>query len=373
MNSSPKAILILDPLKDLAYLGLTTHALNVFSRLPHGEFVSYGFFDNPSFERGSLRRLSSSHGLRGVIQEVREMRKLRPDIFYGTGTITELVYFLFRPRRTKYVVAWHGPYDKQWLLDIGNHSFRAHVSYWIASYLLARADLFACDTEFIAASLRKSFPRKKIVVTLEGVDADLYAPAKRDPQWLAKKFSITEGRRVFVFIGHLIRRKRPEIFVELARRFPDELFLMVGREGLYKATDVAEWKKRAPNLAWAPSTIGREEMPKLLASAQALIFPSLEEPFGFAVIEAMASGLAVIATRSGSLPELIEDGKEGFLIDHNGTEIAAYETVVRKVIQGGPAIDQVRKHAREKAEKTFNWDGVAKRYEGAFMELGRPQ
>lgn len=369
MNSFPKTILLLNPLKDLAYWGLTKHAIESFSRLPAESFVAYGFFNNALFACGSLRRMPYQTGLRGVLGGLEHMRKLNPDILYGTGTISEFVYFLFRPRAAKYVVAWHGPYDKKWLLDIGNYSFRAYVSYWVASYLLARADLLACDTEFIATSLRRVFPDKKIVITLEGVDGNFYNPGKRNPKWLTQFLPIVPEQPTFVFIGHLIRRKRPEIFVELARQMPKASFVMIGREGFYTASDVKNWQASLPNLIWVPSSLTREEMPILLASATGLIFPSLAEPFGFAVIEAMASGAVVIATRSGSLPELIEDGEEGFLVDEGNGEIKKFISAAEKIINGGPAIEAICKRARLRVETVFNWDDVAKRYEEAFHDM----
>jgi starch synthase len=313
------------------------------------------------------------------------MQNLRPDILCGVGSLSEFFFLMFCPRGSKYVIDWHGPYDKRWLIDIGGNTFRARVSYYLASFLLGRADMFLCDSEFIAQSLRKHFPNKQVVVTLNAVDEKFYNPAKKDTAWLAKKFSIAPGRPAFLFVGHLIRRKRPEIFVELARRIPDASFIMVGREGLYKKEDVARWKETAGNLTWVPSSISREDMPKLFASVSGFVFPSLEEPFGVAVIEAMASGATVVATRSGALPEIVEDGKAGFLVDLDGggdgrdggkdgkdkslKEVERYEEALRKIIAGGPKIDVVRKQARARVESLFTWPSVIERYLGAFRAI----
>jgi len=365
-----KKILVLNPLKDLPYWGLTTHGINVFPRLPEDKFVSYAFFSNPSFAKGALRQLPYSEGSSGVVTALREVRwmwRVRPDILYGTGAIMELVYFDLRPRRAKYVIAWHGPYDKRWLLDIGNHSFRAKVSYYVASCLLSRTDLLVCDSEFIAASLRKHFPEKKVVVVLNGVDGVLFDPKKRDRKWLADRFSIPSDRPIFVFMGHLIRRKHPEIFAELARRTPEAFFVLAGKKGYYGDAEVAKWEKEAPNLHWFPP-FPRDETAKLLASADALIFPSEEEPFGLAVVEALASGIPVIALRSGALPELVRDGEEGFLIKEDGREIEAYHAAVRAIVHGGFRVEKMKDAARQRAA-LFAWEGVAARYEKAFSEL----
>jgi glycosyltransferase involved in cell wall biosynthesis len=364
-----KKILLLKPLKDIPSWVLTNHARNVFPDVSPEKFEVFGFFSNPTFARGSLKQLPYFPGFRGVLQEIKDMRRIRPDIVYGTGTITEFFILFFRPRGVKYVVSWHGPYDRRWLLNINGRTFRAHVSFWIATYLLSRADLITGDTEYIVRSVREHFPHKKVAVEWGGVDSVFYDPAKKDIAWLVKAFPITAGRPTFIFVGHLIQRKRPQIFVELARRIPEAAFILVGREGLYTSNDVEQWKSTASNLEWSPSSISREDMPKLFASASGLVFPSLEEPFGLSVVEAMASGAVVIATRSGALPEIIDDGTDGFLIVPNVEELARYEAVLRAVLRGGPAIDAIRKCARKKAVDLFQWSGVTARYEKAFSEL----
>jgi len=368
-----KKILLLNPLKDVPHWVLTPHAISIFPKFPENEFISYGFFTNPDFIRGSLRQLPEYNRFRGLWAAVRAMRIVQPDILCGVGSLSEIFFLMFRPRGSKYVIDWHGPYDKRWLIDIGGNTLWARISYYLASFLLSRADFFLCDSEFIAISLRAHFPDKKVIVTLNAVDEKFYTPAKKDPAWLSETFSIPSGRPVFVFVGHLIRRKRPEVFVELARRIPGASFIIVGREGLYKKEDVERWKAAAANLLWMPSSISREDMPKLFASVSGLVFPSLEEPFGVAVIEAMASGIVVIATCSGALPEIVEDGKAGFLIDatagENKNELDNYETALRQVIAGGSAVDAVRVQARARVEKMFTWPAVIARYEEAFRSI----
>ncbi|NJC28362.1 glycosyltransferase involved in cell wall biosynthesis [Lewinella antarctica] len=74
--------------------------------------------------------------------------------------------------------------------------------------------------------------------------------------------------------------------------------------------------------------VGPAERDKLLGSALALLHPiSFDEPFGLSVAEAMMTGTPVIATNRGSMPELIEDGRTGFLTSSVETAVAAVEKV----------------------------------------------
>ena len=74
--------------------------------------------------------------------------------------------------------------------------------------------------------------------------------------------------------------------------------------------------------------VGGDARREALGRAHALLhLISFDEPFGLSVIEAMASGTPVIATRRGSMPEIIEDGQNGFLVDHPAGAIEAIERI----------------------------------------------
>ncbi len=77
-------------------------------------------------------------------------------------------------------------------------------------------------------------------------------------------------------------------------------------------------------------SVGPDERGAVLGGARALLhLISFDEPFGFSVVESMACGTPVIATRRGSMPELVEDGVNGYLVDALDEAVAAIETASR--------------------------------------------
>ncbi len=354
-------ILYLNPLKDVPYLGLTNHALNVFSRFPKKDFEFYAFFSNPDFETGCIKRLKEHAGLVAhMVFGVVAMWKIRPDVLYGTGSMSELPFFLFKPLRSKYMIGWHGPLNKEWMLSIANYSLRAKIGYYVARFLLRGASVFFCDSEFIASSLRKSFPKKEIVITRNGVDTNLFNPNKNDPKWLVEFLKLNQPKPVAVFVSHLIKRKRPDLIVALAESLPNIQFVIVGREGYFRKTDVDRWLEKNSNLNWFP-VLDRENMAKLFASSSVLVFPTLDEPFGFTTIEAMASGLPVVATRSGATPELVRDGVDGFLVNRDSNELSEFIDKVKELCDTNQTQlrARIRSDARERAISLFNWEYVS--------------
>ena len=104
-------------------------------------------------------------------------------------------------------------------------------------------------------------------------------------------------------------------------------------------------------------SVGPEQRNALLGGARALLhLVNFEEPFGFSVIEAMASGTPVIATRRGSMPELIDDTHTGILVGDLDEAVAAVHRIA--------ALDRVR--IRAEAVRRFGRDRMVERYLDAY-------
>ena len=106
--------------------------------------------------------------------------------------------------------------------------------------------------------------------------------------------------------------------------------------------------------------IGDGEKNEFLGNAQALLFPiDWPEPFGLVMIEAMACGTPIIAYRNGSVPEVIEHGATGFVVDSLEDAVKAVERL--------PAIS--RRRCREIFEKRFSARRMAHDYVTAYRRL----
>lgn len=109
--------------------------------------------------------------------------------------------------------------------------------------------------------------------------------------------------------------------------------------------------------------VGASDFPKkvdLFKNAKAFLFPiKRPEPFGLVVIEAMACGTPVIAFKEGSLPELVENGKTGFLVDS-----------IDQACQSLKKIDQIKRdYCREYVKKNFNLKRMVNRYEKLYKKI----
>ncbi|MGQ9630360.1 MAG: glycosyltransferase family 4 protein [bacterium] len=111
----------------------------------------------------------------------------------------------------------------------------------------------------------------------------------------------------------------------------------------------------------------REDVPRVLRALDVFTRPSLEEGLGSAIIEAMAAGRPVVATREGGIPELVEDGRTGLLVPPGDVDGLA-DALIFILRNRGAARDMASK-AREFAERNFSADSMIRRTEAVYMEL----
>ncbi len=106
--------------------------------------------------------------------------------------------------------------------------------------------------------------------------------------------------------------------------------------------------------------LDKKEMYQTIREAKALVMPILwEEPFGLTMIEALACGTPVIAFKRGSVPEIIKDGKTGFIVENE-----------KQMINAVLKISQIkRKECRKEAEEKFNIEKMIDNYEKVYYNI----
>jgi glycosyltransferase involved in cell wall biosynthesis len=176
------------------------------------------------------------------------------------------------------------------------------------------------------------------------------------------------GDGYLLFLGRFSPAKGADRAIEAARRAGRRLILA----GKIDPTDVDHFEADIePSLdgdrARAIGEVGGETKRALLAGADALLFPiEWDEPFGLVMVEALATGTPVIGFRRASVPEVIEDGRTGFVVDDIDGMVAAIGRVGE--------ID--RAACRQSAEERFSVDrmvhDVEEMYEAILDRVGAP-
>jgi glycosyltransferase involved in cell wall biosynthesis len=177
-----------------------------------------------------------------------------------------------------------------------------------------------------------------------GIPLDLY------------KFKRSEGNYL-AFVGRISPEKRVDRAIEIAKLANMKLKIVAKVDAIdrqYMETEIRPLLDHP--LVEFVGEIGEREKPELLGNAYALLFPiDWVEPFGIVMIEAMACGTPVIAFRRGSVPEVIDDGVTGFIVDD-----------IEESLQ---ALDKIRHFDRERCRKVFEERFSAARMAGDYLKI----
>lgn len=114
--------------------------------------------------------------------------------------------------------------------------------------------------------------------------------------------------------------------------------------------------------------LGKQQpVEEILSIADVFVMPSESETFGLAALEAMACGVPVVASNVGGLPELIEEGKSGFLCELG--DLDAFTDRTRAILTNDELLERMSLAARERAENDFDVDKVVPHYERYYEEV----
>lgn len=195
----------------------------------------------------------------------------------------------------------------------------------------------------------------------KGVDTRLFSPKRRSAS-LRQKWGSSEGGLVGLYVGRMAAEKNlplvVEAFLAIQKRFPDFKGVLVG-----DGPKLAEVQKMHPQFIYAGVLRG-EELAEHYASADLFLFPSITETFGNVTMEALASGLAVVAYDYAAARQHIVTGENGFAVPFDDS--AAFVESALKAAQMD--LTEIRKRARSTARKV-RWKKVVKRFEKQLMNL----
>jgi glycosyltransferase involved in cell wall biosynthesis len=178
-----------------------------------------------------------------------------------------------------------------------------------------------------------------------------------------KEFPFSENHKDhLLFVGRIKPSKGVAEAVQVAKRTGHKL-LIIGIFGRYdRPYFLREVKPYLNRQIQFLGYVPHSELYKYYGQAKAVLMPiKWSEPFGLVSVEAMACGTPVIAFNKGSIPEIIKDGKTGFIVDN----VAEMARTLKKIGQ----ID--RKECREQVEKRFSLEQMITGYENLFLKLAQ--
>ncbi len=163
--------------------------------------------------------------------------------------------------------------------------------------------------------------KERVFTAPNAVDTDLFSSLAEEARRCDTQVRVRHSLplRYFLYIGRLVRIKGVfelmEAYAQLRAKVRSEVGLVFVGDGVDRA-ELMEYASRvAPGTIQFPGFVHRERLPEFYALADAFIFPTLSDPWGLVVNEAMSCGLPVILTNvAGCMPDLVQDRWNGYVV-----------------------------------------------------------
>lgn len=203
---------------------------------------------------------------------------------------------------------------------------------------------------------RRKLPRERVEVIYSGIPTARYARASpsHELRELRAGLPVGDAYPLLLNVGRLYKQKGQKYLIpmmdELLSRWPRAQLLIVGG-----GDEEAELRRLVKEQALGDSIhlLGiRTDVKQLLEIADVFVFPSLWESFGLAALEAMASGVPVVASRIGGIPEIIQDGVDGVLVPPH--DPAAMALAVDKLASSTELATRIGEAAMLTAQSRFD-------------------
>jgi D-inositol-3-phosphate glycosyltransferase len=269
-----------------------------------------------------------------------------------------------------HVVMFHTLGEIKNRASIGEHESDLRIRAEAA--ILAGADRVICATELERDSLRQLYdaPEAKIAVIPLGVDLERFRPVSKQD---ARSALGLNGERIILFVGRIEPLKGIDILINAASLLESDVectVLVVGGDESSQ-TEVAELQDLARDrgiehrVAFV-GAVDHETLPLYYNAADVCVVPSHYESFGLVAVEAMASGVPVVASRVGGLTGTIKDGETGYLIPWLCPEPFAER--IELLLENEPLRNNLGEAARA-AMSRYRWENVAEAVLGLYEEL----
>ncbi|MEA3503465.1 MAG: glycosyltransferase family 4 protein [Actinomycetota bacterium] len=223
----------------------------------------------------------------------------------------------------------------------------------VGKRVLRRSDHLIAVSEAVAAHAQSlgacDIP---IDVIPNGVDLTAYHPAATPQD--------RSGAVVGIFVGRLLPNKGPQYLLKALQGLPTDLDYLIRIAGDGPMQDELERTVADRGLGDRVEFLGlRSDIPDLMRDADFFVRPSTLEGMPLTVLEAMASGIPVIATNVAGTGEAVVDGETGILIEPG--DIKALSGALENMIRNEPTRLEMGAAGRRRAEESFSWDRVAER------------
>jgi L-malate glycosyltransferase len=315
------------------------------------EVMNYPLFDHPPYTMALATKMYNV-----AVNESLELLHVHYAIPHSVSAY--LARAMVKSRRLPFVTTLHGT-------DIT--LVGADRSYLpITRFSIEESDAVTAISDYLRTVTREELQvNKEVEVIPNFVNCDVFQPANGASR--RKEFADPD-ERILVHLSNFRPVKRVpdvvDIFARVRSEIPSKL-MMIG-DGPQRT--VAEWMVREKGLTEDVIFLGKQnQVQDLLNCADVMLLPSELESFGLAALEAMACGVPAVCSRVGGLPEVVQDGVDGFLVSAGDVQTMAARAL--EILTDPAKRESMGRAARARALANFCSNNIIPLYEALYRRV----
>ena len=334
------------------------HEVHIITSLDQG-CLNYEYLDNFIIHRVNVYKIKFFGFLTFHINAFKELIKINPDIVVAQGILSCFPAFILNCLGKPYVVWGRG---NDVYIDLKNNLWR-----FFSFILLNKANAVIALTYDMKKKL-SSIRGDDVYVIGNGITLEKFSGIKKDDA--RRLLGVNDERFVIICVANLRPEKGINFLIfsikEVLAYDGRALLLLVGSGSLrYELENLVKILGLDKNVHFL-GKMDNEKIPLCLSVADIFVLPSISEGFGIALLEAMAAGLPIIATRVGGIPYVLEDGKNGLLVNPGSSSDLAEKILM---LMRSPELMKKMSEANREKSRSYSWENIVSQLEKLLNEV----
>ena len=276
------------------------------------------------------------------------------------------------------------PKHQQWILHVHNDHLNHALFRWCYRRVLQKVDAVICVSGYIQQAAISTFPEyaDKFNVLYNATDVETFRPYGELAEANVQAFlNLPKATPFILYVGRLTQDKGVDVLIQAFNhvlQVHPQAKLVIAGSSFFDGAAKTVYQQSLQQLA-APIAehivftgfIPHHQLKYLYAAAHAVVVPSVwQDPCPLVVLESMASGTCIVASKVGGVPEVVEHGVTGVLVNPNQANELAIAMI--DLLQHPHKAQQMANAARQKVESGYAWEHLVNQLEQRLLNLSKP-